>query len=323
MRTEIVAEIGVNAGGSVDEACALVKLAQQAGADVVKFQATYPRVEMSSYYLKDRIEMTERVILTHAQLEQVAAFCKAEGIEFLCTPSEMQSLHWMIHSVAPKRIKIGSDNITNIPLLELAASYGLPIILSTGMASMDEVDVAYATLRMGLYANEVTLLHCTTSYPCDESDANLACIGAMRSAFPHTAIGWSDHTRSVRLPSVAVALGATMIEKHFTRNREQDGPDHASSLDPVDFANMVWAIWGVEAAMGSGVKETRQCEEENKRLLRASVVAACSIEKGEKYDKHNIAIKRPGTGMTPATYNMLLGRKALRSYVEGELITTC
>lgn len=322
MKVEIISEIGVNANGDMGAARALVDAAKEAGADVVKFQATYPRLEMSRRLMPDRIAMTEGVILTHDKLEQMASYCRDRHIEFLCTPSEETSLRWLIERVHPQRIKVGSDNLTNIPFLEQVASHGLPVILSTGMANEDEVLRAYDVFRGKVIPHDMVVMHCTSAYPCPIDQANIRALTTLKNMFlAPPRLGWSDHTDSPFLACAAVALGATVIEKHLTLDRRQAGPDHKASLDPLQFSTMVRLIRETEIGLGSATKRAQPCEIGNRLETRKSLVAACQIQAGEQFAyPGNIAIQRPGMGKSPVLLGAVVGKTAMRDYEEGELI---
>ncbi len=317
-KVEIIAEIGVNANGDLDMARKLVDAAVEAGADTVKFQATYPRLEMSERLLPQRIAMTEKAALTHAQLDSMLSYCADNDIRWLITPSEEASLQWLMEW-EPDRIKVGSDNLTNIPFLTRVASHGLPVILSTGMGTEKEVLDAYDVLRAQA---DITIMHCTSAYPCPVDEANLAAIRTLRHMFlSPPRLGWSDHTDSPFLACAAVALGATVIEKHLTLDRRQDGPDHAASIDPLQFSTMVRLIRETERALGDGQKVPQPCEAENRLVTRKSLTAARRIEAFETLTyPGNVAIQRPGIGKPPSMLSRIVGKPALRGYEEGETI---
>lgn len=321
MSVEIVAEIGINHDGNLAKALCLIDAAVDAGATIAKFQASFPRLETSARHAPEHLAMIERYILPHAELMECHRYCETKGIEFLCTPAEEASLAWMMSNKLVKRIKVSSDNLTNRPFLRAVGATGLPIILSTGMASMDMIYDAWEWLMhydLGKRATEIIILHCTSSYPCRPEDANLAAIPALRRAFPRAAgIGWSDHTTSLMLPAVAVGLGACMIEKHFTMGGE--GPDHDASLGPFDFGTMILNIQNAERAMGESMRMgVLNCELETERVARKSIVAARAITKGQRISADDLAIKRPGTGLTPSAIGLVLAQPARRDYAADE-----
>ncbi len=305
MGVEIIAEIGINHDGDLQKAFDLIDAAAEAGADVIKFQASEPRLETSARHAPEHLAMIEKYILDRHALALCHQRCFERGIEFLCTPAEEDSLAWLLEKNLIKRIKVSSDNLTNIPFLRAVGDAELPIILSTGMASLDMIFDAWGALcNRGLPKN-ITILHCTSSYPCAPEDANLAAIPELRRIFRRAAgIGWSDHTLSWTLPAVAVGLGVAMIEKHITRGG--DGPDHKASLNPAEFGEMVQRVREAEKALGEAARlGVLNCELETERVARKSVVAATAISQGEPFTVKNLAVKRPGTGLLPATIDLL------------------
>ncbi|TCU64656.1 N-acetylneuraminate synthase [Bradyrhizobium sp. R2.2-H] len=342
--TLIIAEAGVNHDGSLEKALALVDAAADAGADIVKFQTFNAKAlaggaaKKADYQQRttdageSQLAMLERLELPQAAHETLIARAKERGIEFLSTPFDNASLDFLL-SLRLSRLKIGSGDLTNAPLLHAAARGGAMLILSTGMATLGEVEEALGVLAHGYaqrndpagvasfraawrdpaaraaVARHVSLLHCTTEYPCPIADVNLAAMATMRSAF-QLPVGYSDHTDGFEISVAAVALGASIVEKHLTLDRNALGPDHAASLEPDDFKRMVGAIRNVETALGDGVKTPKESEIRNVPVARKSIVAARALRAGEIIGPADITAKRPGTGRPPIDYWSLIGTAA-------------
>lgn len=346
-RTLIIAEAGVNHSGSLDTALALVDAAADAGADVVKFQtfnanALAGRAARKADYqqrttgaAESQLAMLKRLELPQAAHQSLIARAKARGIEFLSTPFDSLSLAFLLTLDLP-RLKIGSGDLTNAPLLHTLARADATLILSTGMATLGEVEEALGVLAHGYgggdapgieafrtawrdpaararLGQKVSLLHCTTEYPCPPADVNLSAMQAMRTAF-NLPVGYSDHTDGFEISLAAVALGATIIEKHLTLDREAEGPDHAASLEPDDFARMVSAIRSIESAIGDGVKAPKESEVRNIPVARKSIVAARPLNAGDVIGAADITTKRPGSGRPPIEYWSLIGTTARQAY---------
>jgi N-acetylneuraminate synthase len=346
-RTLIIAEAGVNHAGSLDTALALVDAAADAGADIVKFQtfnasSTAGRAAQKADYQQRTTDAAEsqRTMLQRLELPQAAhhpliAHAKARGIEFLSTPFDPPSLAFLLSLNLPC-IKIGSGDLTNAPLLHTLAKAGATLILSTGMATLGEVEEALGVLAHGYgggnapgipafrtawrdpvarrhLAQKVSLLHCTTEYPCAPGDVNLGAMQTMRTAFG-LPVGYSDHTDGFEISLAAVALGATIIEKHLTLDRNAEGPDHAASLEPGDFARMVSAIRNIEGAIGDGIKTPKISEMRNMPIARKSLVAARPLRAGDVLGPDDITSKRPGSGRPPIEYWSLIGTTTTRPY---------
>lgn len=347
-RTLIIAEAGVNHSGSLETALALVDAAADAGADVVKFQtfnanSLAGRAARKADYQQRATDASEsqRAMLQRLELPQAAhhpliARAKQRGIEFLSTPFDQQSLAFLLSLDLPW-VKIGSGDLTNAPLLHSLARAGAPLILSTGMATLSEVEESLGVLAHGYagsneapgieafraawrdpqarahLARKVTLLHCTTEYPCPPEDVNLAAMGTMRSAF-RLPVGYSDHTDGIEISLAAVALGATIIEKHLTLDRSAEGPDHAASLEPDDFARMVTAIRRIEGAVGDGIKTPKNSEIKNMPIARKSIVAARALKAGDVLGPDDMTAKRPGSGRPPIEFWSLIGSAAPRPF---------
>ncbi|PPQ17454.1 N-acetylneuraminate synthase [Bradyrhizobium sp. AC87j1] len=345
--TLIIAEAGVNHDGSLETALALVDAAADAGADIVKFQTFNAKALAGSAAKKadyqqrttdadeSQLAMLERLELPRAAHHTLIERARERGIEFLSTPFDDASLAFLLSLKLP-RIKIGSGDLTNAPLLHAAAKAGASLILSTGMATLGEIEEALGVLAHGYgpsggppgiaafratwrdpaartaLAQHVSLLHCTTEYPCPIGDVNLAAMATMRSAF-QLPVGYSDHTDDFEVSVAAVALGATVIEKHLTLDRKAQGPDHAASLEPDDFKRMVVAIRNVERALGDGVKTPKDSEIRNVPVARKSIVAARALKAGETIGPADITAKRPGAGRPPIDYWSLVGTAAPRA----------
>lgn len=345
--TLIIAEAGVNHDGSLEKALALVDAAADAGADIVKFQTFNAKAlagdaakkadyqQRTTNAAESQLAMLERLELPQAAHHTLIARAKERGIEFLSTPFDDASLAFLLSLKLP-RIKIGSGDLTNAPLLHAAAKAGATLILSTGMATLGEIEEALGVLAHGYgqrndppgiasfraawrdpaartaLARHVSLLHCTTEYPCPIADVNLAALATMRSAFL-LPVGYSDHTDGFEVSVAAVALGATTIEKHLTLDRNATGPDHAASLEPDDFKQMVAAIRNVERALGDGVKAPKESEIRNVPVARKSIVAARALKAGETIGPADITAKRPGAARPPIEYWSLIGTAVPRA----------
>lgn len=351
--TTVIAEAGVNHNGSPDMALRLVDAAAAGGADIVKFQtfkaaklatAAAPKASYQVDTTGDatpQLAMLEALELDAAAHERIRQHCEERGIEFMSTPFDEESLAFLANGMRVKRIKIGSGDLTNAPLLLAAGRTGLPVILSTGMAAMDDVEAALGALAFG-YAGEagapsreafraacaqgqdtlrarVTLLHCTTAYPTPPHEVNLLAMQTLRERFGLTT-GYSDHTAGIAVAIAAVAMGAAVIEKHVTLDRSLPGPDHRASIEPDALMQMIAAIRTVEAARGDGEKRPGATERENIAAARKSLVALCPIRPGEAFSPANLGVKRPGTGLSPFDYWDRLGRPASRAYAPDELI---
>ena len=317
MSCYVIAEAGVNHNGDVDTALALVAAAAAAGADAVKFQ-TFQASEIAvrdapkAAYQSERDkessnqrEMLRRLELDAAAHQVLGARCVELGIDFLSSPFGLRDLQ-LILDAGVHAIKLGSGEITNLPLLEAAGGSGLPVFLSTGMSSLGEVAIAVDVLkRVGA---RVTLLHCLSAYPAPPDEINLRAIGALSDAF-QLPVGFSDHSLGIGISVAAAALGATVIEKHLTLDRTLPGPDHAASLEPDEFGRMVKEIRGVVAALGDGIKRVMPSEEANRAVSRKSIVAARDLAAGEVLSRDSVTTKRPGTGLSPMVIDQVLGNR--------------
>ena len=329
MRTLIIAEAGVNHNGRLDLALKMVDEAKRAGADIVKFQTAIPERVISRYadkaeYQKEttgneesQLEMCRRIHLKLSDYDIIKEYCEEVGIEFLSTPFDLESIDYL-EKLGMKLWKIPSGEITNLPYLIKIAKTGKPVIMSTGMAELKEVEEAVNVLKEG-GAGEITLLHCTTEYPAPFDSINLKAMNTLREKFG-TKVGYSDHTTGIEVVVAAVSLGATVIEKHFTLNRNLEGPDHKASLEPEELEVMVNKIRIIEKALGDGIKRAAEAEKKNIAIARKSIVAAKDIKKGEILSEDNITTKRPGNGISPMQWFEVLGTEAIRDFGEDELI---
>lgn len=327
-KTLIIAEAGVNHNGSLELAKMLALEAKKCGADVVKFQTAKLDALVSKYatmaeYQKKNIgqemsqqDMLRKLLLTYEEFEELDQYCKKIDIQFLSTPFDLDSIDFLT-SLNCSVWKIPSGEITNLPYLEKIAKTGKPVILSTGMCTMQEVEEAVRVLEKG--TREITLLHCTTQYPTEYEDVNLKAMLTLQAHFGYK-IGYSDHTRGVEVPLAAVALGASVIEKHFTLSRNMEGPDHKASLEPSEFADMVRKIRNIEKSLGYEEKKPAEAEMANRSVARKSIIAARDIKKGEVFTESNLTTKRPGNGISPMKWYEILGTKAIRDFKEDELI---
>ncbi len=327
--TLIVAEAGVNHNGDLGIAQGLIEAAAGAGADLVKFQTfTADRLvgkqaPLAAYQLasgeSDQFEMIRRLELSRADHERLIECCRSNGIGFFSTGFDIESVD-LLAELGQTRFKVASGEIDNLPLLRHIGSFGCEVILSTGMAEMTEIRDALGVLqRAGTARESVTVLHCTTNYPASFSDVNLSAMQAIGREF-EVAVGYSDHTLGIEASVAAVALGATVIEKHITLDREFPGPDHQASLEPNEFVAMVRSIRNVEVALGDGRKRPAESELRNLVVTRRSIVAARRICMGEVFDESNICTKRPGTGLSPMLWDDVVGRRATRDFDIDEMI---
>lgn len=328
MGTFIIAEAGVNHNGNVKLALALVDAAVKAGADCVKFQ-TFKAEALVSMSAK-KAAYQERATGTGSQLDMlrqlelkdedfylIKEHCDCLGIEFLSTPFDMSSVD-LLNELGVKRWKVSSGDITNLPMLIRLAHTHKPIILSTGMCTLEEIENAVRILHQN-GAGELTLLHCTTEYPAPLATVNLRVMSVLRERFK-VPVGYSDHTQGIHVPVAAVALGACVLEKHFTLDKGMDGPDHRASLEPKELADMVNAVREIELALGAFDKKPSAAELENREVVRKSIVAARPIAKDEILMEENLTVKRPGNGISPMRWYEVLGRPAIRNFGKDEPI---
>ena len=324
MSTYIIAEAGVNHNGDIEIAKRLIDAAVNAGADAVKFQMfRADRLAASSAvmaeYQKKNIgsadsqqNMLKKLELSEKEHIALQDYCKDKKIEFLSSPFDVDSMRFLI-SIGMDTIKIPSGEITNYPYLREAAMCGKDIILSTGMSTMDEVRNAVGVFRGYDMEDRITLLHCNTQYPTPYEDVNLRAMLTLQEEFG-CAVGYSDHTLGIEVPVAAVAMGASVIEKHFTLDRKMEGPDHKASLEPDELKAMVTAIRNVEQALGDGIKRVTDSERTNISVARKSIVAANDIKTGDVFTEDNLTTKRPGDGISPMKWNEIIGLRADRDY---------
>ena len=331
--TVIIAEAGVNHNGSIELAKQLVDKAVEAGVDYIKFQTfkaskLVTKAAMQAEYQQKNIgkegdsqyQMLKKLELSPEDHETLIAYCKEKGIKFFSTAFDFDSIEYL-HSLDLGIWKIPSGEVTNYPFLKRVAAYNEKTILSTGMCDMVDVRAAVDALyKNGLSKENLILLHCNTEYPTPFEDVNLKAMDALRKEFG-VEVGYSDHTKGNEVPIAAVALGATVIEKHFTLDRNMEGPDHKASLEPDELKAMVSAIRNIEKAVGGdGSKHISDSERKNIVIARKSIVAACNIIAGEKFTETNLTVKRPGTGISPMKWDEIIGTTAKRNYKEEELI---
>ena len=327
----IIAEAGVNHNGNYDLAVKMIHEAKRAGADYVKFQTAVPELVISTFAPKaeyqkattgadeSQLDMCRAIHLPLTDYVKLAAICKEEGIGFMSTPFDLVSID-VLEELDMDYWKIPSGEITNLPYLRKIASKHRPVIMSTGMCEMQEIADALAVLEAGgLTRDQITLLHCNTQYPTPFADVNLAAMHTIAATYG-TKVGYSDHTRGIEVPIAAVAMGAKVIEKHFTLDCNMEGPDHKASLEPHQLKAMVDAIRNVEEAIGSAEKHATASETPNKEVARKSIVAARAIAKGEVLTEENITVKRPGNGISPMLWDSVIGTKAKRDFIYDELI---
>tara|TARA_B100000686_G_scaffold136547_1_gene143797 strand:+ start:449 stop:1534 length:1086 start_codon:yes stop_codon:yes gene_type:complete len=356
MTAYVIAEAGVNHNGDVRLALELIDIAADAGADVVKFQTFVPEEVISRHAPKaeyqltttdageTQLDMARKLWFPNNKFFDLAEHCRKRDITFLSTPFNLSSIDFLANEMNLETLKLPSGEITNGPFLLHAARTGCDIILSTGMATLDEIKDALSVLAFGLTKNkslptpenlrncyeskigrkalsrQVTLLHCTTEYPTPFKAANLKAMDTIRQTFG-LPVGFSDHTPGINASVAAIARGAVVVEKHFTLDKEMDGPDHKASLSPLELSALVNAVKEVSQSLGNGVKTPHKVELKNIPIARKSLVASRSIKKGELFSEENLTVKRPGTGVSPMLYWKYLGTPACRDYTEDELIS--
>lgn len=337
--TLIIAEAGVNHNGSLDLARRLIDAAAAAGADYVKFQtfkadrlvtrtarqAAYQSRNLGSENQdRSQYEMLKALELSVEDHEVLLSYCEDRGVRFLSTAFDLESIDFLNtlgadHSGLPLW-KVPSGEITNWPYLRAIGRTGKPVILSTGMATLDDIRQAIDVLtRFGTPREQITLLHCTTEYPAPKNEVNLRAMDTMRNCFG-LPVGYSDHTEGIEIPVAAVAMGATVIEKHFTLDRTLPGPDHRASLEPTELKAMICQIRNVESALGDGIKEPALSERANIPVARKSIVAAVDIRRGDLFTEENLTAKRPGTGLSPMLWESVVGTRAVHDFEANEAI---
>ena len=331
-KTFIIAEAGVNHNGSLDLAKKMIDAAVEAGADAVKFQTFKAEKVVSRYAPKaeyqkktttadeSQLEMIKKLELDAAAHQTLIDYCKKKNIRFLSTPFDLESID-LLNELGLDIFKIPSGEITNLPYLRKIGALKKEVILSTGMAYLGEIkDVLDVLTGAGTKLKDITVLHCNTEYPTPFEDVNLRAMLTIKADFPGIQVGYSDHTLGVEVPIAAVAMGATIIEKHFTLDKNLPGPDHKASLEPHELKAMVRSIRNIEKALGSGIKNPSPSELKNKPIARKSIVAAINIRKGEPFTEKNLTVKRPGTGISPMRWDEVIGQVAQKNYEKDELI---
>ena len=328
MSVYIIAEAGVNHNGDINLAYQLVDAAKAAGVDCIKFQTfksenlvshTAQKAEYQKAATGDssQQDMLKQLELSFGEFVSLKEYCDRKGICFLSTPFDFESIEFL-NSIEMPFWKIPSGEVTNYPYLVALAKTGKPVVMSTGMCEMQEIEDAIAVLREN-GASDIKLLHCNTEYPTPYEDVNLRAMKTLRDAFG-VEVGYSDHTKGIEVPIAAVAMGASVIEKHFTLDRNMEGPDHKASLEPQELKEMVDSIRHIEAALGSGDKRPSPSEKKNMAVARKSIVAAARIKAGDILTEENITVKRPGNGICPMRWKEVLGTRAVRDFEEDELI---
>lgn len=325
MKTYIIAEAGVNHNGKLDMAIKLCEAAKKARADAIKFQTwitdniiinNTPTASYQALNIQDdtisQYDMLKNLELSQDDFIKIQNYCNKIGIDFLSTPDDEESLHFLVDTLRVPLIKIGSGEISNIPYLRKIGETKLPIILSTGMSSISETARAYEIL-MDAGCPKITLLHCTTNYPCPPNEVNLKAMLTLKEAF-HCPVGYSDHTEGIEIPIAAVTLGACIIEKHFTLDRNLEGPDHKASLNPELLKTMIENIRNVEIAMGDGIKKPQQSEKIISTVVRKNIIAKLPINKGDLFSDENLTTKRSKFGIPASQWDTIIGLKATKNY---------
>lgn len=325
----IIAEAGVNHNGSIDLAKKLIDKASDAGADAIKFQSfkaekLVTKSAKKAEYQEDttgkeenQFEMIKRLELDYEKHEGLINYCNSKDIMFLSSPFDLESID-LLSTLGLEIFKIPSGEITNVPYLRKIGLLKKKVILSTGMSTLGDIEKALDILRIS-GTTDITVLHCNTEYPTPIDDVNLNAMNTIRNAFK-VEVGYSDHTLGIEVPIAAVALGATVVEKHFTLDKNMEGPDHRASLEPNELREMVRCIRNIEKALGNGVKRLTESEAKNINIARKSIVAGRDIIKGEIFTEENLEIKRPGEGISPMRWDEIIGQKAKRDFKEDELI---
>lgn len=329
----IIAEAGVNHNGNIENAFRLIDCAAEAGVDFIKFQSfkadklvsrTAKKAEYQKKNIDDsaetQLEMLQKLELSPEQHLELIKYCKKKKINFFSTAFDLDSLEYL-HKIGLQLVKIPSGEITNLPYLRKAATLFQKVIISTGMATISEIkDAVDVFINSGIALENITILHCNTEYPTPMEDVNLKAMLHLQQVFC-TKVGYSDHTIGIEVPVAAVAIGASIIEKHFTLDKTMEGPDHKVSLEPDELRIMVSAIRNIEVALsGSGLKEISSSEQKNIPIARKSILAIKKIYKGEIFSNQNIGVKRPGTGISPMKWDEILGQRAIKDFEPDDLI---
>ncbi len=325
----IIAEIGVNHNGDIELAKRMILEAKRCGADIVKFQTAKLDSLVTQYAKKaeyqientgsddSQFNMLKKLLLSYSDFSMLEKYCVENEIQFLSTPFDCDSIDFLSSFTMPFW-KIPSGEITNYPYLVKIANTKKKVVMSTGMSNMDEIEDAVNVLKEN-GTEEIVLLQCNTQYPTEPEHVNLRVMDTLRKKF-RVEVGYSDHTKGIAIPIAAVALGATVIEKHFTLDKTMDGPDHRASIEPEEFKTMVNDIRIVERALGNNEKKVSDSEKENISVARKSIVAAINIKKGDIFSDKNLTTKRPGNGVSPMLWNKIIGRASNRDYVADEMI---
>ncbi|MDB9989835.1 N-acetylneuraminate synthase [Flavobacteriales bacterium] len=329
-QTLIIAEAGVNHNGDIKTAKKLIDAAVDAGVDFVKFQTfnasklVLKNTKKANYQIENtsssdsQLAMLKKLELSKGAHQELIAYCRFKKVKFLSTAFDLESIDFLKGKL--DFYKIPSGEITNLPYLLKVSKLGLPIVMSTGMSNLEEVKEAFSILlKNGLKKEDITILHCNTEYPTPMEDANLTAMLTIEKEL-NVDIGYSDHTLGIEVPIAAVAMGAKVIEKHFTLDRNMDGPDHKASLEPDELKQMVKAIRNIEKALGDGIKKPSKSEQKNILIVRKSIVAIKPVKKGDAFTINNISIKRPGNGISPMKWYEVLGSKAIRDFNVDELL---
>ena len=326
----IIAEAGVNHNGDITIAKKLVDEAKKAGADAIKFQtfqtedlvsekakkAEYQKINTKSE--ENQKDMLKKLELSKEEFRELFEYCKEKDIIFLSTPFDVGSIEFL-ESLGVLLFKIPSGEIDNLPYLRRMSQCKKPIILSTGMSNYEEIENALNILKKEIRKEDIVILQCTTDYPAKPEDINLRVMEEMKKRFSME-VGLSDHSEGIEISLAAAALGARVIEKHFTLSKDMEGPDHKASLTPTEFKSLVIGIRKIEMALGNGIKTSTKMEEKNKQLVRKSIVAKCRIKKGELFTENNITTKRPGDGISPMEWDDIIGSVASKSYEKDQQI---
>lgn len=331
-KTLIIAEAGVNHNGDINLAKKLIDIAADAGVDYVKFQTFNSKKLVSRHaekaaYQKEntnnaeesQLKMLQKLELSKEDHHTLIDYCKSKSVKFLSTAFDLDSIDFL-NSLPIDIFKIPSGELTNYPYIKKIGGLGKPIIISTGMADLEEIkETVSVLLQFGASKNDITILHCNTEYPTPMQDVNLNAMLTIGKVC-EVPIGYSDHTLGIEIPTAAVALGASVIEKHFTLDNTMEGPDHKASLEPEELKAMVIAIRNIEKALGNGIKKPSPSELKNKAIARKSIVASATIKKDELFTEHNITCKRPGHGISAMKWEQIIGTKANKDYLEDDLI---
>ena len=328
----IIAEAGINHNGSIELARKLVDVASESGVDAVKFQtfkaenvasinaqkAEYQKLCIDKF--ESQLNMLRKLELDETAHKDLFTYCRSKDLQFLSSPFDLSSID-LLNNLGLKIFKIPSGEIINLPYLRKIGSLEKKVIISTGMATLGEIEAAlYILLEAGTKWEDMTVLHCNTEYPTNFGEVNLLAMNTIKAAFPDISVGYSDHTLGIEVPIAAAALGAQVIEKHFTLDKTMEGPDHKASLEPSELKTMVLAIRNIEKALGTRAKRPSSSELKNKTVVRKSIMAAREIRKGDTFTENNITVKRPGTGINPMRWDEIIGKIASKSYKKDELI---